>query len=257
MTQYPNYSIVIPAFNESARIPATLQEVVSCIRERGWDAEVIVVNDGSTDSTADVVREFAKTAPEVRLIENPGNRGKGYSVRAGMLQALGEIVMFTDADLSAPMEEAERLFAAIEEGADIAIGSRWLEKGRQTHKQPLYRQFFGRCFNAVTRGVMGLHFADTQCGFKAFTRASAQTVFQLQTIERWGFDPEILFIALKCGYTVTEVAVSWGHDERSRMSYLKDGIKMLEEVAVIRWNALRGRYDKHIEPIRRARLEKR
>jgi hypothetical protein len=173
-----------------------------------------------------------------------------------MLQALGEIVMFTDADMSAPMDEAERLFSAIEKGADIAIGSRWLEKGRQTHKQPLYRQFFGRCFNAVTRGVMGLHFADTQCGFKAFTRAAAQTVFQLQTIERWGFDPEILFIALKCGYRVQEVAVSWGHDERSRMSYLKDGIKMLEEVAIIRWNALLGRYDKRIQPVRRATLEK-
>jgi dolichyl-phosphate beta-glucosyltransferase len=255
--KYPNLSIVIPAFNESARIPATLKQVVSSIRERGWDAEIIVVNDGSTDATAQVVQDFARTAPEIRMIENPGNRGKGYSVRSGMLQALGEIVMFTDADLSSPMQEAERLFTHIAEGADIAIGSRWLEKGRQTHKQPLYRQFFGRCFNAVTRGVMGLHFADTQCGFKAFTRAAAQTVFQLQTIERWGFDPEILFIALKCGYRVDEVAVSWGHDERSRMSYLKDGIRMLEDVATIRWNALLGRYKKHTEPIRRASLEKR
>ena len=257
MTKYPNLSIVIPAFNESARIPATLKQVVSCIRERGWDAEIIVVNDGSTDQTAQVVQDFARTAPEIRMIENPGNRGKGYSVRSGMLQALGEIVMFTDADLSSPMQEAERLFTHIAEGADIAIGSRWLEKGRQTHKQPLYRQFFGRCFNAVTRGVMGLHFADTQCGFKAFTRAAAQTVFQLQTIERWGFDPEILFIALKCGYRVDEVAVSWGHDERSRMSYLKDGIRMLEDVATIRWNALLGRYKKQTEPIRRATLGKR
>jgi dolichyl-phosphate beta-glucosyltransferase len=257
VTKYPNLSIVIPAFNESARIPATLKQVVSCIRERGWDAEIIVVNDGSTDQTAQVVQDFARTAPEIRMIENPGNRGKGYSVRSGMLQALGEIVMFTDADLSAPMEEAERLFKHIADGADIAIGSRWLERGRQTHQQPLYRQFFGRCFNAVTRGVMGLHFADTQCGFKAFTRAAAQTVFQLQTIERWGFDPEILFIALKCGYRVDEVAVSWGHDERSRMSYLKDGIRMLEDVATIRWNALRGRYRKHTEPVRRASLGKR
>lgn len=257
MAQYPNYSIVIPAFNESARIPATLKEVVACIRERGWDAEVIVVNDGSTDSTAAVVREFARTAPEVRMIENPGNRGKGYSVRSGILQALGEVVMFSDADLSAPIEEADRLFAAIAEGADIAIGSRWLEKGRQTHRQPLYRQFFGRCFNAVTRGVMGLHFADTQCGFKAFTRAAAQTVFQLQTIERWGFDPEILFIALKCGYKVVEVPVSWAHDARTRMSYLRDGMRMLQDVAIIRWNALVGRYAKHTEPIRRASLGKR
>ena len=250
VTQFPKYSIVIPAFNESARIPATLQSVVACIRANGWAAEVIVVNDGSTDATAEVVRALPP-APEVRLVENPGNRGKGYSVRSGMLQALGEVVMFTDSDLSAPIEEAERLFAAIADGADIAIGSRWLESGRQTHRQPLYRQFFGRCFNAVTRVVMGLRFADTQCGFKAFTRAAAQTVFQLQTIERWGFDPEILFIALKRGYRVVEVPVSWAHDERTRMSYLKDGMKMLEEIAVIRWNALLGRYGKQVEHIHR------
>jgi glycosyltransferase involved in cell wall biosynthesis len=253
VTQYPKYSIVIPAYNESARILATLRSVVLCVRAQGWSAEIIVVNDGSRDSTAEVVRDFAADAPEVRLLQNPSNRGKGYSVRSGLLQALGEVVMFTDADLSAPIEEAERLFAAIAAGADIAIGSRWLEKGRQTHRQPLYRQFFGRCFNAVTRAVMGLRFADTQCGFKAFTRAAAQTVFQLQTIERWGFDPEILFIGLKRGYRIVEVPVSWAHDERTRMSYLKDGIKMLEEIAIIRWNALRGRYGKQVEPIHRAR----
>jgi glycosyltransferase involved in cell wall biosynthesis len=252
VTHYPKYSIVIPAFNESARIPATLNSVVSCVRSKGWSAEVIVVNDGSTDGTAELVRAFARHAPEVRLIENPGNRGKGYSVRAGMLQALGEVVLFTDSDLSAPIEEAERLFAAIEGGADIAIGSRWLEKGRQTHRQPLYRQFFGRCFNAVTRGVMGLHFADTQCGFKAFTRNAAQTVFQLQTIERWGFDPEILFIALKRGYRIVEVPVSWAHDARTRMSYIRDGMKMLEEIAIIRWNALTGHYNKQIDAARRS-----
>ena len=148
---------------------------------------------------------------------------KGYSVRNGILHSFGEVVMFTDADLSAPIEEADGLFAAIAAGADIAIGSRWLERTRQTIRQPLYRQFFGRCFNAVTRAVMGLPYADTQCGFKAFTRAAAQTVFQLQTIERWGFDPEILFIARKRGYRVDEVPVSWAHDERTRISYLKDG----------------------------------
>jgi dolichyl-phosphate beta-glucosyltransferase len=255
VTQYPKYSIVIPAFNESARILGALHSVVDCIRGRGWHAEVIVVNDGSRDATAEVVQGFAADNPDVRLIENPGNRGKGYSVRSGLLQANGDIVMFTDADLSAPIEEAELLFAAIVQGADIAIGSRWLEKGRQTHRQPLYRQFFGRCFNAVTRAVMGLRFADTQCGFKAFTRSAAQTVFQLQTIEGWGFDPEILFIALKRGYQVVEVPVSWAHDERTRMSYLKDGIKMLEEIAIIRWNALRGRYGKQVEHIHRITLQ--
>jgi dolichyl-phosphate beta-glucosyltransferase len=256
MMPYPNYSIVIPAYNEAGRIPATLQEVVDTVRQKGWSAEVIVVDDGSTDTTAEVVRQFAASAPEVRLLQNPGNRGKGFSVRSGLLQALGEVVMFTDADLSAPMEEAQGLFDAIANGADIAIGSRWLERTRQTIRQPLYRQFFGRCFNAVTRFVMGLPFADTQCGFKAFTRAAAQTVFQLQTIERWGFDPEILFIAFKRGYRIQEVPVSWAHDERTRMSYLKDGIQMLEEIAIVRWNALTGRYNRQVERIRRPGLVK-
>jgi dolichyl-phosphate beta-glucosyltransferase len=251
VAEYPKYSIVIPAYNESGRIPATLESVVACIRAQHWNAEVIVVNDGSTDSTAQVVRDIAARDPEIRLIENPGNRGKGYSVRAGILHALGDIVMFTDADLSAPMDEAERLFAAIAAGADIAIGSRWLESGRQTHRQPLYRQVFGRCFNAVCRMVMRLPFADTQCGFKAFTRAAAHTVFQLQTIERWGFDPEILFIALKRGFRVVEVPVSWAHDARTRMSYLKDGMQMLKELALVRWNALTGQYSKRTESILR------
>jgi glycosyltransferase involved in cell wall biosynthesis len=140
VAQYPQYSIIIPAYNESARIPATLQAVVDFIRRQGWSAEVIVVNDGSRDQTAEVVRRFAAHFPEVRLVENPGNRGKGYSVRSGILQAQGEVVMFTDSDLSAPIEEATRLFAAIAAGADIAIGSRWLDKSRQTHRQPIYRQ---------------------------------------------------------------------------------------------------------------------
>jgi dolichyl-phosphate beta-glucosyltransferase len=247
VAHFPKYSIVIPAYNESARIPATLERVVACTRQNAWDAEIIVVNDGSTDATAQIVRNFAANAPEVRLVENPGNHGKGYSVRNGVLNSLGEVVLFTDSDLSAPIEEADRLFAAIAAGSDIAIGSRWLESGRQTQRQPLYRQFFGRCFNAVTRLVMGLPFVDTQCGFKAFTRAAAQTVFQLQTIERWGFDPEILFIALKRGFSVKEVPVSWGHDERTRMSYLKDGMQMLKELAIIRWNALTGHYSRRIE----------
>jgi len=244
--QRPSISIVIPAYNEGPRISKALGEVLRVVRERAWNAEVLVVNDGSTDRTAAIVAEFAQVNPEVRLLNNRENRGKGFSVRHGVLNAVGEIVMFTDADLSAPMAEAERLFDALHQGADIAIGSRWLERNRQTHKQPLYRQFFGRCFNAITRLIMGLPFADTQCGFKAFRRPVAQTVFQLQRIERWGFDPELLFIALKRGYKIHEVPVTWGHDERSRLSYLKDGIKMLEEIAYIRWEAFAGAYDRNV-----------
>ena len=251
MTQYPKYSIVVPAYNERARILPTLEAVIAAVRSHGWSAEVIVVNDGSTDETASLVKNFALTAPEVRLMENPGNHGKGYSVRSGLLHALGDIVMFTDADLSAPIDEAQRLFDAIAAGADIAIGSRWLATSRQTHRQPLYRQLFGRCFNMLTRAVMGLPYADTQCGFKAFTREASQTVFQLETIERWGFDPEILFIARKRGFRVQEVPVSWAHDARSRISYLRDGLQMLKELAIVRWNALTGRYGKKVEVIER------
>ncbi len=240
----PEYSIVIPAYNEAARIGKALTDVLHCIHERNWSAEVIVVNDGSQDNTAAIVQQFARQDPAVSLLENPGNRGKGYSVRHGMLQARGEVLMFTDADLSAPIEEAERLFAAISDGVDIAIGSRWLERTRQTIHQPLYRQIFGRCFNLITRSVIRLPFADTQCGFKAFRRSAAHTVFGLQRIERWGFDPELLFIALRKGFNVREVSVTWGHDERSRISYLRDGLKMLEEILYVRWNALTGIYDR-------------
>jgi glycosyltransferase involved in cell wall biosynthesis len=242
----PRLSIVIPAYNESARIEAALSNVLACVESRAWDADILVVDDGSTDNTTAIVQHWMTANPRIHLIQNPGNRGKGYSVRNGLLQSAGDIVMFTDADLSAPIEEAERLFDAIDAGADVAIGSRWLDKQKQTVHQPIYRRFFGRCFNWVTRRVIGLPFKDTQCGFKAFRRDAAQTIFRLQTIERWGFDPEILFIARKLKYNIVEVPVTWGHDERSRISYLKDGLKMLEEMAEIRTNSLRGRYDEAI-----------
>lgn len=243
---HPQLSIVIPAYNEGARIEKTLRRVMECVSERGWDAEVLVVDDGSSDRTPEIVTRWMERYPRLHLVQNPGNRGKGYSVRNGLLQAAGEIVMFTDADLSAPMEEAEGLIAAIAGGADVAIGSRWVDRTRQTIHQPMYRQIFGRCFNWITRTVMGLPFKDTQCGFKAFKREAAQVIFRLQTIERWGFDPEILFIAQKLKYVIAEVPVTWGHDERSRMSYLRDGMKMLEEMAVIRGNSVAGRYDEAI-----------
>lgn len=237
------YSIVIPAYNEQARIGATLDRVMAYLADRHWTAEVVVVNDGSTDNTAAIVQFAARRYPNLRLIENRENRGKGYSVRNGILQSRAPIVMFTDADLSAPIEEAERLFAAIREGADIAIGSRWLDRSRQTLRQPIYRRFFGRCFNWATRLVMNLPLADTQCGFKAFRREVAATVFQRQRIERWSFDPEILYIALRLGYKVREVPVSWGHDKRSRISYLRDGLKMLQDLLAIRYYSLVGCYD--------------
>jgi len=238
----PIYSIVIPAYNEGKRLQATLEKVLAYVARQQWLAEIIVVNDGSRDNTADIVRSFAETNPAVRLIENPGNRGKGYSVRNGMLGARGETLLFTDADLSSPIEEAPKLFAALTTGAEVAIGSRWLRSELQTERQPFYRQMFGRIYNLLLRAILGLKFKDTQCGFKAFTRRAAMAIFPHQRIERWGFDPEILFIAQKRGFTIAEVGVAWAHDPGTRISPLKDGTRMFMEMLKIRWNALTGKY---------------
>src|SRR5580698_7587283 len=237
------YSIVIPAYNESERLGATLEKVLAYVRRQGWDAEVIVVNDGSRDNTADIVRAFAKDNPILRLVENPGNRGKGYSVRNGILNSRGDIVVFSDADLSSPIEEMAKLLQALGRGADIAIGSRWLRAELQTQRQSLHRQLIGRVFNGLNRILLGLQFKDTQCGFKAFTRRAAQMILPLQRIERWGFDPEILFLARKFGFRVEEVPVRWGHSGGTRIHPLIDGSRMFQEMLRIRWYSMTGKYD--------------
>jgi dolichyl-phosphate beta-glucosyltransferase len=236
------YSIIIPAYNESSRLGATLDHVLAYVASQAWDAEIIVVNDGSRDQTADLVRARSRENPKLRLLENPGNRGKGYTVRNGMLNANGEILLFTDADLSSPIEEAVKLFTAVEAGADIAIGSRWIQSELQAHRQSLLRQLYGRIFNLLLRIFLGLKFKDTQCGFKAFSRTAARSIFPFQRIERWGFDPELLFLARKAGLTVNEVGVVWSHSEGTRISPLRDGMRMFLEVLQIRWNALTGKY---------------
>ena len=238
----PTYSIVIPAYNESTRLGVTLEKVLTYVHAQGWEAEVIVVNDGSRDNTSDIVRAYAAKDPALRLVENPGNRGKGFSVRNGMLHAKGDISLFSDADLSSPIEEADKLFTAIAKGADIAIGSRWVDPRLQIRRQPLHRRLFGRIFNLLLRGILGLQFKDTQCGFKAFTRSSAQTIFPLQKIERWGFDPELLYLAAKFRYTVSEVPVAWSHREGTRIHPVRDGIRMFGELLRVRWYALKGNY---------------
>jgi dolichyl-phosphate beta-glucosyltransferase len=238
------YSIVIPAYNEAQRIAAALEKVVAYAAKMGWTAEVIVVNDGSRDATPEIVRQWVQRNPMVRLVENPGNRGKGYSVRHGMMEATGDPLLFTDADLSSPVYEAEKLIAAIHQGADIAIGSRWLRSELQTERQPLYRQFFGRLFNLLLRIILGLRFKDTQCGLKAFTQRAAQAIFPRQRIERWGFDPELLFLANQAGLVTAEVPVEWAHDERSKINPIRDGLKMFADLLRIRWYDLRGKYNR-------------
>jgi len=242
------YSFIVPAYNESGRIRPTLDEILRYTAEQNWDVEILVVDDGSHDDTADVIREYARGYSQIRLLQNPGNRGKGYSVRNGMLHARGDICLFTDADLSSPISEAPKLFEAIRAGADGAIGSRWLRAELQTERQPLYRQAFGRIFNLVLRVFLGLRFKDTQCGFKAFRREAAQRIFPLQKIERWGFDPEILYIARRMGLQVAEVPVLWAHSEGTRLHPFRDGMRMFVDVLHIRWNALSGAYSASAVP---------
>jgi dolichyl-phosphate beta-glucosyltransferase len=238
----PKFSIIIPAYNEHRRIGETLRHVLDYLHEQKWDAEVVAVDDGSRDDTAQIINGFASQNPEVRLVSNPGNHGKGYSVRNGMLNARGQYLLFTDADLSSPISEALKLFAALDAGADVAIGSRWLDPSLQFQRQPLKRRIYSRAFNLYLRLFLGLPFRDTQCGFKAFTRRAAETIFPMQQITRWGFDPEILYIARKMKMKVVEIPVIWGHDERSTIHPLKDGLRMGTEVLKVLWNIVQGKY---------------
>jgi glycosyltransferase involved in cell wall biosynthesis len=243
----PQYSIVVPAYNERARIGGTLEQVLKHIRTQKWSAEVVVVNDGSRDDTAGFVSEFAVDHPEVRLIENPGNQGKGYAVRNGILNSRGKVILFTDADLSSPITEASKLFAALEKGAEVAIGSRWLDPSLQFQRQPLKRQIMSRAFNLFTRAVLTFPYHDTQCGFKAFTQRAAKMIFPLQKVNRWGFDAEIIYLAHHMKLEVAEVAVAWGNDERSKIHPWRDGFHMGVDTLKIRWMSLTGGYRKPAE----------
>ena len=243
MSAFPTITIVIPAYNEEERLVPTLDRVLAFCTDSRWNAEIIVVNDGSRDRTPDIVRTYEQTGI-VRLLENPGNRGKGYSVRNGVLSATGEFILFTDADMSSPIEEAPKLLQALADGADIAIGSRWARSELQTRRQSVLRQFLGRVFNLLLRLLLRLDFKDTQCGFKAFRRDAARAVFPLQRVEGWGFDPEILFLADQFGFRMVEVPVRWGHDTRTRINPLLDGARMVSDMLLIRWNSMSGKYPK-------------
>ena len=240
--EQPRYSIIVPAYNESARIGATLEQILDHVRRQNWNAEVMVVDDGSRDDTLEIAGRFAAGNPALRILRNPGNQGKGYAVRNGMLQARGKILLFTDADLSSPISEAGKLFAALEAGADVAIGSRWLDPSLQFQRQSRKRQALSRVYNLFLRMVLLFPYRDTQCGFKAFTRAAAAKIFPLQRITRWGFDPEILYLAHSHGLEVAEVPVAWGHEEGSRLHVWRDGARMAWDALRIRGYALSGKY---------------
>ena len=236
-------SIVVPAFNEEARLPATLDTVIRHLEGLKLSHfEVLVVDDGSRDRTAEIVKEFAARYPRVRLVSNPGNRGKGYAVRHGFQEAHGEWVLFSDADLSAPIEEIGKLIDAVEqEGADGAIGSRALNRRLIGVRQSWFRETSGKVFNLAMRIITGLPFRDTQCGFKLFRRDAAQLVARLQRIESFGFDVEILYILKKHGYRIVEVPVRWNNAEGTKVS-LWNGLAAFLDPIEVRRNDWRGLY---------------
>jgi dolichyl-phosphate beta-glucosyltransferase len=225
-------SVVIPAYNEENRLPATLDRVMEWLGGRGLEfSEVIVVDDGSADNTADVAAKRAG----VRVLRNPGNRGKGYAVRHGMLEARGEWVLYSDADLSTPIEEADNLYqAAVKAGAVIAIGSRALDRSLVTVHQSSFREWSGRVFNVIMRGITGLSFQDTQCGFKLYRGDAAKQVFSAQKLDGFSFDVEDLYIAKKAGLKAVEVPVHWANVEGTKVS-MAQGVKSFADLVTIRF----------------------
>jgi dolichyl-phosphate beta-glucosyltransferase len=236
-------SIIIPAYNEQARLPDTLRRIEEYFRQTDWDFhEILVVDDGSSDSTVDAATGFAAGNPNIRILRNPGNRGKGYSVRHGMLEARGDWRLFSDADLSTPIVELEKLWCAVAPGINpVAIGSRALDRSLIGVHQPGIRETMGRLFNLVMRAATGLPISDTQCGFKLFRADVAQEIFSRQKLERFGFDAEILYIARQRGYGIAEVPVRWNHVDGSKVGMLT-GLHAFGELIEVRINSLRGRY---------------
>ncbi len=240
----PFLSIVVPAYNEAQGIGDALTKIRKYARAKKFGVELIVVDDGSTDGTAAILRHAAAEQPAFRVFRNDPNRGKGFSVRRGVLEASGEFVLFTDADLSAPIQEADKLLAALQEsGADAAIGSRALERELIGIHQPWYREFAGRSFNVIVRALTGLRLRDTQCGLKLFRRAATRRAFELQIVQGFGFDPELLFLIAREGGKVVEVPVRWNDNPATKVRFLRDSTRMLLELFALRWRAWSGKYD--------------
>lgn len=235
-------SVVIPAYNEALRIPSTIRSVSVYLKDRFGESEIIVIDDGSTDGTASAVRGLAGGPCEIRLLKNEGNRGKGYSTRKGVLSSKGALVLMTDADLSTPVEELEKLVAPLREGFDAAIGSRGLKESEVEVRQPRLREGMGKAFNLLVRALVIGGFKDTQCGFKLFRGDAAREVFSKSKIEGFGFDVEVLLIARLMGYRVKEVPVRWLNSPNSKVRLLRAPAGMFLELLKIRLNLLRGFY---------------
>lgn len=235
-------SIVLPAFQEAERIGVTLADIRSFLQTVTYQCEVIVVDDGSTDRTVEVVANATKTFPELRLLRHGRNCGKGAAVRTGMAAAIGLAALFTDADNSTPIREVEKLLPEVERGADIAIGSRYLPRSNVVVKQPPTRVMVSRIGNLLFRLLLGLPYTDTRCGFKLYSKRARETVFPRQTLERWGFDTELLVIARLHGLRVVEVPVEWHDRRRGNIRVARDSLLSFQELLHIRSNMRKGIY---------------
>ncbi len=241
------YSVVIPAYNEERRIAATLEHVVNHLGERGGKAEIIVADDGSRDRTAEVVLWYRRKLRRVKLLRLP-HQGKGSAVRHGLNAAHGQIIFQCDADMHEGFGESEKLETALLGGADIAIGSRWMEPIESAGTQPWYRRTSSRLFNLCTHQLLGLNFHDTQCGLKAFTHDAAKELCAHQSIDGWGYDPELLFVATRLGFKIAEVPIRLRHDyASSRFRPVHDGVITFGDLFQILWRDLRGGYPRPVQ----------
>lgn len=238
----PLLSIIIPAHNEETRLPASLEKVLAFLRAQEYDAEVIIVENGSADRTAEIARQASEQYPQVHWIQET-LAGKGLAVRSGMLAAEGEYRFICDADLSMPIEEANRFLPPDAPPYDVAIASREVP-GAIRYDEPAYRHWIGRVFNWLVRVITLPGLQDTQCGFKCFRAEIAEDLFPDQTIHGWTFDVEVLFLAMRRSYRVIEIPIPWYYNAGSRVRILRDSITMLTDLFRIRWNAIRGRYEK-------------
>lgn len=236
-------SVVVPAFNEAARIEPTLRSISAGLIDLALTSEILVVDDGSSDATAAVVTTLARELPGLRLVRSERNRGKGSAVRAGMLEARGDLRLYMDADNATPIEELPKLLAALDEGADIAIGSRRAAGGGQRVKQPWFRRAWSHVANKAVQAVLLDGIQDTQCGFKLFRARAADAIFARARVPGWGFDLEVLVLARTHGFRIAECGVIWSDDRRSRIHPIRDAVNITRELISIRRSLRRGDYD--------------
>jgi len=235
-------SIIIPAYNEEKRLPNTIKKIAKYLASFSFQSEIIIVDDGSTDGTAKLAEEMTFLYPCLRVIHLKKNRGKGCAVRSGILEAKGKYILFSDADLSTPISEAEKLLVYLKSGYDIAIGSRKLPQSKIEVRQPFLRELMGSVFSIMVQVLVVQGVKDTQCGFKCFTQKSALRIFREQRLNGFGFDVEVLYLASKYGFSVKEVPVRWSDSPRTTVKLMRDSIKMFLDLLKIRYNDIRGRY---------------